>query len=143
MENLLPVGSDRNMRNSFGIPKTPPKTKIFVWLINKSALLTWSNLQTRGWSGPNTCCMCKKTGEDIKHLMLNCEFSVHLQQKYSTYFNMELDMIMGDNIWEKLSTRNSTTFINTIIMALCWHIWREQNNIIDYLQTYVTQQRCT
>lgn len=92
---------------------------MFMWLINKSALFTWPTVQTKGWSGPKIYCLYKKTGEDIRYVMLYCKFSVQLWQKYSTYFNKGLDMRMTDNVRGRLSLRDSVTFINTVVTTIC------------------------
>lgn len=59
----------------------PTKAKILMWLINKSALLTWPNILMRGSAGSNICCLCRKSGEDTTPLMLHCEFSISTMAK--------------------------------------------------------------
>jgi hypothetical protein len=34
------------------------KVKLFLWLAANDKILTWSNLQRRGWEGPNRCYLC-------------------------------------------------------------------------------------
>jgi hypothetical protein len=35
-----------------------PKIKLFTWLLLEDKILTWDNLQRRGWSGPSICYLC-------------------------------------------------------------------------------------
>jgi hypothetical protein len=34
------------------------KIKLFSWLMMEGKILTWDNLQRRGWVGPSVCCLC-------------------------------------------------------------------------------------
>ena len=36
----------------------PKKISCFVWLALSNKLLTWDNLQRRGWIGPSVCALC-------------------------------------------------------------------------------------
>jgi hypothetical protein len=40
-----------------------PKLKLFTWLIMENKILTWDNLQHRGWSGPSIFSLCFKNPE--------------------------------------------------------------------------------
>lgn len=34
----------------------PQKVMIFIWLATNSSIMTWDNLQKRGWIGPGVSC---------------------------------------------------------------------------------------
>ena len=36
----------------------PLEAKITLWMTLNNKLLTWDNLQKRGWNGPNRCALC-------------------------------------------------------------------------------------
>jgi hypothetical protein len=52
-----------------------PKIKLFTWLMMEDKILTWDNLQRRGWSGPSICGMCRQESETVLHMMLHCSFT--------------------------------------------------------------------
>jgi hypothetical protein len=45
----------------------------FVWTIALGKILMHDNLQKRNVMVIEWCCMCKKSGESIEHLLLHCE----------------------------------------------------------------------
>jgi hypothetical protein len=51
------------------------KIKLFIWLVVENKILTWDNLQGRGWEGPNICHLCLKEPETVNHLLVNCYFT--------------------------------------------------------------------
>jgi hypothetical protein len=53
----------------------PLKLKLFSWLLVENKVLTWDNLQRRGFEGPSHCSMCKKESESVYHLFVDCPFS--------------------------------------------------------------------
>ena len=53
--------------------KVPLKVSFFVWTASLGKILTLDNLRKRGLIVVDWCCMCKRSGESINHLFLNCE----------------------------------------------------------------------
>ena len=53
----------------------PLKIKCFIWLLIYHKILTWEQLQSRGFYGPSRCVLCEGDKEDIQHLF----FAVHFQ----------------------------------------------------------------
>jgi hypothetical protein len=51
-------------------------SKLFIWLLLEDKILTWKNLQRRGWSGPGLCYMCRTKEDSYKHLFVSCPFTV-------------------------------------------------------------------
>ena len=43
----------------------PTKIAYFIWLLNKGRILTWEQLQSRGFHGPSRCVLCERILEDI------------------------------------------------------------------------------
>lgn len=52
--------------------KAPLKVRLFVWLTKNNAILTWDNLQKRGWKGPGKCVMCNNNSASVIHLFFEC-----------------------------------------------------------------------
>jgi hypothetical protein len=43
----------------------PQKIKLFSWLLIEDKLLTWNNLNKRGWQGPGLCLLCRGNEESV------------------------------------------------------------------------------
>jgi hypothetical protein len=50
----------------------PLKIKLFLWLLLENKILTWENLQRRGWYGPGICCLCGTNEESSQHVFVSC-----------------------------------------------------------------------
>lgn len=55
--------------------KIPSKIQAFLWLLSRRAILTWDNLQRRGWCEPGICSLCLLEEETIQHLFMDCIYS--------------------------------------------------------------------
>ena len=53
--------------------KAPPKALFFTWTAALGKILTTDNLRKRRIIILDWCCMCKKAGETVDHLLLHCE----------------------------------------------------------------------
>ena len=53
--------------------KSPPRAVFFVWSAALEKILTLDNLRKKQVVVINRCCMCKKDGELVDHLVLHCE----------------------------------------------------------------------
>ena len=50
-----------------------PKLHDNVWTATLGNILTMDNLRKLGLVGKNWCYLCKKNGESVDHLLLQCE----------------------------------------------------------------------
>lgn len=99
-----------------GSTNYPPKVRMFLWLLCKWALLTWLELQTRGWLGPNIYVLCNTNGETNDHIMFNCCFSRQLWYKCIRY----LDYIL---IWHWIETTFGIGCKTKAPRYDCWSFW--------------------
>jgi hypothetical protein len=53
-----------------------PKISTFLWLLIQNKILTWDNLQKRGFIGPSICHLCNQHEENMEHLLNNCTINV-------------------------------------------------------------------
>jgi hypothetical protein len=53
--------------------KAPLKVAFFAWSVALEKILTLDNLRKRHVIVINRCCMCKRHGESVDHLLLHCE----------------------------------------------------------------------
>lgn len=59
------------------------KIKAFLCLVYRNALLTWNNLQRRGWSGQERYILCNQVEENIQYLFKKCIYML------SVYSNLK------------------------------------------------------
>jgi hypothetical protein len=55
--------------------KAPAREAFFVWTTTLGKILTHDNLRKRSVVVIEWCCMCKKSGESIEHLLLHCKIA--------------------------------------------------------------------
>jgi hypothetical protein len=56
--------------------KAPPRVAFFVWMAVLGKILLMDNLRKKNIIVTKWCCMCKKSGESIDHLLLHCEVAL-------------------------------------------------------------------
>jgi hypothetical protein len=66
----------------------PQKIKLFSWLLIEDKLLTWNNLQKRGWYGPGFCHLCKGNEESGIHLFVHCPFTRTVWKKIKENYKL-------------------------------------------------------
>lgn len=96
----------------------PLKVRIFMWLLEKDAILTWPKLQQRGWKGPNICMLCQQAGEDTTHLILNYEFSKAIWKACQYQFRLTFDLNNECNIWKRACINSLSPKIRILLVAL-------------------------
>jgi hypothetical protein len=69
--------------------KAPTMVAFFVWSAALSKILTHENLRKRNVVVIEWCCMCKKNGESMNHLLLYCAVACELWSYIFTLFGIE------------------------------------------------------
>jgi hypothetical protein len=69
--------------------KAPARVAFFVWTAALGKILTQDNLRKRNVVVIEWCYMCKKSGESIEHLLLNCEVARDLWSYILNLFGIE------------------------------------------------------
>jgi hypothetical protein len=69
--------------------KTLARVALFVWIATLGKILTNDNLQKRNVVVIEWCCMYKKSGESIEHLLLHCEVGRDLWSYIISLFGVE------------------------------------------------------
>jgi hypothetical protein len=106
------------------------KIKLFIWLAAENKILTWDNLQQRGWEGPGWCQLCKKDSEDITHLFIHCTFTKAIWEKIQNGQKIK-KVWEGNTLSECLLNWTTDKTVPSILAALiCWYIWLERNSTI-------------
>jgi hypothetical protein len=61
----------------------------FVWTTALGKILTHENLRRRNIVVIEWCCMCKKSGESIDHLLLHCDVARDIWSFFYILFGVE------------------------------------------------------
>jgi hypothetical protein len=69
--------------------KAPTRVAFFVWSATLDKILTHDNLRKRNVIMIEWCCLCKKSGESIDHLLLHCEIARDLWSYILILFGVE------------------------------------------------------
>ena len=77
---------DLKSQNIFTNWNVPNKIKCFGWLANH--ILTWQNLQTRGFQGLGICIMCRKGKHEINHMFMECLYAKAIWEVVMGYYNI-------------------------------------------------------
>jgi hypothetical protein len=105
------------------------KIKLFTWLALENKILTWDNLQGRGWEGPNICYLCLKEPESINHLLVNCPFTQKVWQRIIG--GLKMRTIWGgpslNDCFDSWIKKEPTYQI--LPCFICWNIWLERNKL--------------
>jgi hypothetical protein len=64
------------------------KIKLFTWLATKNKILTWENLQKKGWERLSFCSLCSKDSEIVLHLFVNFSFTLQLWYILQTTYSL-------------------------------------------------------
>jgi hypothetical protein len=104
----------------------------FVWTVALGKILTHYNFRRRHIVVVEWCCMCKKNGESIDHLLLHCYVARVVWSSFYSLFQVEwvmprrvLDLFSG---WGTLLGRGHVTRLwKRIPLCVMWGLWRERN----------------
>jgi hypothetical protein len=82
--------------------KAPKRVAFVVWTVALGKVLTHDNLRRRHIVVVEWCCMCKKNGESIDHLLLHCDVAQVVWSSFYSLFGVEwviprrvLDLLSG------------------------------------------------
>jgi hypothetical protein len=95
-------------------------------------ILTLDNLRKRGLIVVDWCCMCKRSGESINHLLLHCEVARTLWSVLFTLFGVK--WVLNGRVLDLMACwkgqRGNKMVMEVWKMAplcLMWTIWKERN----------------
>jgi hypothetical protein len=110
--------------------KIPLKIKVFMWLLNKNAILTKDNMIKRNWQGDQHCKFCNKD-ENIIHLFFDCSQASYAWSLTAWVIRADCRPTNIEQFWvwcERFVPRNSS-FHMVGLAAFCWAIWLARNNV--------------
>jgi hypothetical protein len=112
--------------------KVPLRVAFFGWNAALGKILTHDNLRKRRIIVVEWCCMCKKNGESVDHLLIHCEVATYLWHYVFTLFGVE--WVMPQKVidlfacWSQGGGRDLSRVIWRMApLCVIWCIWRERN----------------
>jgi hypothetical protein len=112
--------------------KAPTRVAFFVWSAALGKILTHDNLRKRNIVVIEWCCMCKKKGEAIDHLLLHCDTARELWSFMFSLFGVE--WVMPQTVLDLLTTWGASfghglakKAWRLVPHCVLWSIWQERN----------------
>jgi exonuclease III len=112
--------------------KVPSRVAFFGWNAVLGKILTHDNLRKRSIVIVEWCCMCKKNGESVDHLLIHCEVATRIWHYMFTLFGIE--WVMPQKVldlfacWNHVGGRDLAKAIWRMVpLCVIWCIWRERN----------------
>ena len=104
-----------------------------MWTAASGNILTIDNLRKRQILILDWCCMCKRNGESVDHLLIHCPIAFDLWSMVFTLFGIH--WVMPKTVvdllacWQgKLGRHRNSAIWMTVPHCFIWCIWRERNN---------------
>ncbi|KAK9988965.1 hypothetical protein SO802_029204 [Lithocarpus litseifolius] len=111
--------------------KAPRRVSFFVWCVAWNKILTGDNLRLRNLDFVDWCILCRRCGETVSHLFLQCEWAYRLWSFVFITFGMcwvipksITDVLFG---WWNWLGKHSSQVWNLVPSCILWCIWTERN----------------
>ena len=110
-----------------------PKVNSFLSLMGRECILTWDNLQKRGFKGPSWCHLCTHNNDTIDHFLDDYPFSSQFQDQMVSI--MRQTDRQRKSVISTLKNWCPKVFKNPILnkiqqclpVFIMWKIWKERN----------------
>ena len=115
--------------------KVPSRVAFFSWTVALGKILTISNLWKRCMLILDWCCMCKKCGETVDHLLLHCPIALELWNVVFCLFGLHWVMPMTVihmfmfSAWQgSFGKHRNISFWKVVPHCIIWYLWQERNS---------------
>jgi hypothetical protein len=104
----------------------------FAWSAALGKILTLDNLRRRHVIVMDRCCMCKRSGESVDHLLLHCDVASAIWSAFFSRFGLSWVMPrrvvdLFDCWWSSGRPRSAAVW-KMVPTCLFWCLWREMND---------------
>jgi hypothetical protein len=111
--------------------QAPPRAAFFTWSAALGKILTVDNLRKRHLIIVDRCCLCKRDGESVDHILLHCDVASALWNNIFSRFGISwvmprrvIDLLAG---WWKSGRPQSATIWKMVPICIFWCVWKERN----------------
>ena len=111
----------------------PIEISYFIWLSLQNRILTWENLQKKGFHGFAICVLCFSEEETVEHLFINCKIWRMVTDHVCDILNLAAfspSVSLGEMIrgWIENLPRNS--HFSLLPFHMMWIFWKARNRAI-------------
>ena len=114
----------------------PPKCKFFVWLVLHHRCWMAEQRKRHGLQDDDTCALCNQSPGTIEHLLVTCSFSRDIWFKSLRRLGWEASTPTAQsgsladwwNIERKSIPKDGRTCFDSLIVLICWLLWKERND---------------
>ena len=128
--------------------KAPRRVRFFIWLAAWNKILPCDNLSKRGYTLVSWCCMCRRNGETVGHLLIHCSVVTALWSWILEVFGIA--WVLPHSVsnllfsWWNALGRHSSDVWNLVPLCLMWTVWKDRNSRIfeDVSSTDIQLRDC-
>jgi hypothetical protein len=111
--------------------QAPPRAAFFGWSAALGKILTGDNLRKRHVIVVDRCCMCKRSGESVDHLLLHCDVAYAMWSAIFSRFGlswvMPLRVLDLFACWWTAGRPRSAVIWKMVPTCILWCVWKERN----------------
>jgi hypothetical protein len=112
--------------------QAPPRVAFFAWSAALGKILTVDNLRKRHVIVVDRCCMCKRSGESVDHLLLHCVVAYAMWSAIFSRFDlssvMPLRVLDLFACWWTAGRPRSAVIWKMVPTCILWCVWKERND---------------
>jgi hypothetical protein len=111
--------------------KIPLKIKIFLWFLQKGAVMSKDILVKKNWKVSQNC-VCCNLNETIQHLFIDCPLAKMIWRFifYATNLSQPRSINHMFGNWLSNQHKDFKQPIWVGVAAVCWAIWKCRNDIV-------------
>ena len=103
------------------------KNQVFIWLVAENKILTWENLQLRGYKGPRFCYLCRNSKENDLHFFVEFPFMISIWDMIKSHIK-HIRGWAGTSVAECFKNwKAHNKSYPTLSTFIYWYIWLERN----------------
>eukprot|EP00253_Pinus_taeda_P003542 PITA_03542 len=106
---------------------------MFSWLVGRNHILTWDQIQKRGFQGPPRCSLCKQDIETQEHILNSLGFNLWTIWKERNRRVFQGKTISPEELWKRTQSLIRETILVEVWDQEDWKTNAEENRILRRL----------
>ena len=105
----------------------PVKISCFIWLSLRNRILTWENLQKKGFHGPGICVLCYSKEETVENLFINCKIWRTVIDHVCDLLNLAVfspSVSLGEMISDWIGNLPRNSHFSSLPFHMMWIFWK-------------------